>query len=458
MPLRACQKLESLSQDAVEEYGDAHLKQMKLKENMTQIQTLQKTLETLDMSAILRFREELVRLEKAQDKRRGRHADLKAGIKKDQETCGVLGAEGIPSAEKRYESRRETFDNSYEASYRAEIGEPRYQQELQRLKRHDRIRDNFDQAYKTAQNRKGEAFTRLVEGRSRFETLHSRDLGLTAVHNEKYDALLESLRETELPSFMQKIDEAIGRAQQEFKDDFISKLKSNIDTVNRQIDALNASLKSIRFGKDHYRFEVKPDDFHRKYYDMIMDDMLMSGFNLFSSDFQSRHKEVLDDLFKKIVDVGETGISAAERAELEKNIEKYTDYRTYLAFDLIVTDENGVKSHLSKMLNKKSGGETQTPFFISVLASFHRLYALGDKRREDTMRLIIFDEAFSKMDHERIEESLKLLRDMKFQALISAPTGKIANIAPFADKTLCVLRTRQVTSVREWDKYRLGEV
>ncbi|SCZ81030.1 ATP-binding protein [Acidaminobacter hydrogenoformans] len=457
VPLRAFQKLETLTQDAVEDYGDAHVKQVKLQENMMQIRALQKTLETLDMSAILRLREELEGLEKAQYKRQGRFADLKAGIKRDQETCGVLGAVGIPSAEKLFESRRETFDTTYEASYRAEIGEPRYQQELQRLKRHDRIRDNFDQAYKTAQNRRGEAFTRLVEGRNRFETLHRRDLGVAAEHNEKYDALLETLRETELPSFMEKIDEAIGRAQQEFKDDFISKLKSNIDTVNRQIEALNASLKSIRFGKDHYRFEVKPDDFHRKYYDMIMDDMLMSGFNLFSSDFQSRHKEVLDDLFKKIVDVGETGISAAERAELEKNIEKYTDYRTYLAFDLIVTDENGVKSHLSKMLNKKSGGETQTPFFISVLASFHRLYALGDKRREDTMRLIIFDEAFSKMDHERIEESLKLLRDMKFQALISAPTEKIANIAPFADKTLCVLRTKQVTSVREWDKYRLGE-
>lgn len=458
IPLRAFQKLESLTQDAVEDYGDAQLKQVKFQENRMQIRALQTTLETLDMSAILRFREELGILQKAQDKRRGRCADLKAGIKQDREICGALKMDRIPSAEKGYESRREAFVAAYDSSYQAGIGEPRYLQELQRLKRHDRIRDNFDQVYKTAQNRRAEAFSRLVDGRSRFERLHRRDLGLTAVHNEKYDALLEALKETELPSFMEKIEEAIGRAQQEFKDDFISKLKSNIDTVNRQIEALNASLKSIRFGKDHYRFEVKPDDFHRKYYDMIMDDMLMSGFNLFSSDFQSRHKDALDDLFKKIVDVGETGISAAERAELEKNIEKYTDYRTYLAFDLIVTDENGVKSHLSKMLNKKSGGETQTPFFISVLASFHRLYALGDKRREDTMRLIIFDEAFSKMDHERIEESLKLLRDMKFQALISAPTEKIANIAPFADKTLCVLRTKQVTSVRQWDKYRLGEV
>ncbi len=67
------------------------------------------------------------------------------------------------------------------------------------------------------------------------------------------------------------------------------------------------------------------------------------------------------------------------------------------------------------------------------------------------MRLIIFDEAFSKMDHERIEESLRLLKVMGFQALISAPTEKIANIAPLADKTLCVLRSKQSTVVKEFD-------
>ena len=55
------------------------------------------------------------------------------------------------------------------------------------------------------------------------------------------------------------------------------------------------------------------------------------------------------------------------------------------------------------------------------------------------------------MDHERIEESLKLLRSMKFQAIISAPTEKIANIAPYADKTLCVLRNKNTTVIKEYD-------
>jgi uncharacterized protein YPO0396 len=184
---------------------------------------------------------------------------------------------------------------------------------------------------------------------------------------------------------------------------------------------------------------------------MIMDKDLMEGYSLFSYDFKEKHGDVIQELFKQIIDVGEGALSIDEKEELEKNIQKYTDYRTYLDFDLIVTNDSGETQHLSKMIDKKSGGETQTPFYISVLASFSKVYRINHLKNNNTMRLIIFDEAFSKMDHERIEESLKLLRKMGFQALISAPTEKIANIAPLADKTLCVLRSKKSTMIREFD-------
>lgn len=49
----------------------------------------------------------------------------------------------------------------------------------------------------------------------------------------------------------------------------------------------------------------------------------------------------------------------------QENIERYTDFRTYLKFDLETTDQNGSKQLLSQTLNTKSGGETQTPRSIS---------------------------------------------------------------------------------------------
>ena len=67
-------------------------------------------------------------------------------------------------------------------------------------------------------------------------------------------------------------------------------------------------------------------------------------------------------------------------------------------FDLIVKDKQGNEQRLSKTLLKKSGGETQTPFYISILASFAQVYRINNN--DNTARLIVFDEAFSKMDSE----------------------------------------------------------
>ena len=127
----------------------------------------------------------------------------------------------------------------------------------------------------------------------------------------------------------------------------------------------------------------------------------------------------------------------------------YTDYRTYLDFDLIVTNKEGVKSRLSNMIKKKSGGETQTPFYIAVLASFAQIYHTKDKGEAgNAIRLIIFDEAFSKMDRERSRESIKLLRKFNLQAIVSAPSEKVDDISDLVDETLTVLHSKRSSCVR----------
>ena len=85
-----------------------------------------------------------------------------------------------------------------------------------------------------------------------------------------------------------------------------------------------------------------------------------------------------------------------------------------MKFDLETTDQNGSKQLLSQTLNIKSGGETQTPFYIAVLASFAQLYQVNNPSvlASNTVRLVVFDEAFNKMDSDRIVESVRLLRKM----------------------------------------------
>ncbi|MCH4891154.1 hypothetical protein EZV73_26485 [Acidaminobacter sp. JC074] len=415
------------------------------------IKDLEDKLSKIDMSSILLLQNEIqdLQLKRGIIDKEIRSLDGKNIA--DKHELERLNTHELPRLENQTHISSQKVYDSYDADYIENTGLKRFDQELDRLLYARKIIENFSRMLSGSINKVHELESDLHIARSSFDKDYLRDFGPFAENNDEYTAFLNKLKDTELPSFKKQIDSAKEKAMQEFQDDFISKLKSNIDDVTGQIKELNTVLKNPKFGKDKYKFSIKPNAYYRKYYDMIMDKTLMEGYSLFSHDFQMKYKDVIDELFKQIVDVGEGGLSLDEREEMEKNILKYTDYRTYLDFDLVVTNALGEEQHLSKMISKKSGGETQTPFYISVLASFSKIYRIHHPRNNNTMRMIIFDEAFSKMDHERIEESLKLLREMNFQALISAPTEKIANIAPHADKTLCVLRSDHMAAIREYD-------
>lgn len=269
-------------------------------------------------------------------------------------------------------------------------------------------------------------------------------------NNDKFDDELKEFRDVELPSYQEKINDSYNKAIQQFKDDFIFKLRAAIEDVEDQIENLNKALEASQFGKDSYRFTVKPSQVYRRYYDMLKDDLILEG-DKDETEFINKYKDVMEDLFRQIVDINDRG---DKTSELMSNIEKFTDYRSYLDFDLIVTNiDTKEEQRLSKMLKKKSGGETQTPFYISVLSSFAQLYHVHDEGElSNTIRIIIFDEAFSKMDRSRIKEALRLLRKFNLQVILSAPSDKVADISELVDETLVTLHDKNSSCVRLYEK------
>ena len=227
---------------------------------------------------------------------------------------------------------------------------------------------------------------------------------------------------------------------EQFQNDFLAKLKSSIDQVQEQVHNLNKALRQAQFGTDKYQFRVGPNPDYLDYYNMITADELMEGESgLFALPFQQKYGPLIEKLFSQITMADDTQLNTRKQSELQENIVRYTDFRTYLKFDLETTDQNGSKQLLSQTLNMKSGGETQTPFYIAVLASFAQLYRVNDATRfGNTVRLVVFDEAFNKMDSDRITESVLLLRKMGLQAIICTPPDKVSDIMPIADRTLLV--------------------
>lgn len=96
----------------------------------------------------------------------------------------------------------------------------------------------------------------------------------------------------------------------------------------------------------------------------------------------------------------------------------------YLSYDIHISNPDGRITSLARTLLQRSGGETQTPFYVAIAASFASLYKVGEQLRRPTIRLAIFDEAFSKMDQRYIESALEIFRRFNLQIIAATPPDR----------------------------------
>ena len=362
-------------------------------------------------------------------------------IGQHKERIRQLDYEVLPEHYQKFTGIEDRLQDEFPVEYQENIGIPRYHQELSRLKRADVVHKNFsnrlEQSVKEHETAQRKLFTARKEYTDKFKPCSFR---VESMDNDEFETEQRLLEESELPKYREKIRAARESAMEQFQNDFLAKLKSSIDQVQDQVRSLNRALRQAQFGTDSYQFRVERNPDYAEYYDMIMAPELMEGdMGLFALPFQDKYGHLIEKLFSQITMADDTQLNARKQSELQENIQRYTDFRTYLKFDLETTDQNGSKQLLSQTLNTKSGGETQTPFYIAVLASFAQLYRVNDASSfGNTVRLAVFDEAFNKMDSDRIIESVRLLRKMGLQAIICTPPDKVSDIMPIADRTLLV--------------------
>ncbi len=372
-----------------------------------------------------------------------------------KERIRQLDYEVLPDHYRKLTRLEDRLQEEFPLEYQGNTGIPRYQQELARLKRAEVVHKNFSNRLEQSVNERDTArrklFTARREYADRFKPCSFR---IESMDNDEFEAEQRLLEESELPKYREKIKAARESAMEQFQNDFLAKLKSSIDQVQDQVKNLNRALRQAQFGTDSYQFRVERNPDYAEYYDMIMAPELMEGdMGLFALPFQDKYGHLIEKLFHQITMADDTQLNARKQSELQENIQRYTDFRTYLKFDLETTDQNGSKQLLSQTLNTKSGGETQTPFYIAVLASFAQLYRVNDTSSfGNTVRLAVFDEAFNKMDSDRMIESVRLLRKMGLQAIICTPPDKVADIMPIADRTFLVEKNKYKMHILSFGK------
>ena len=404
----------------------------------------------------------------AQDAKKESVSKVQEAIWENKKEIERLNAEVLESEEQMKDVKRKAADKRYEKEFQEYLAS-------RKSENYEYLRRQMVSRVYTLREEEEDAYRKLVEERSSYiREYPNRTFSTSIRDNVPYEKLLNSLSCDHLETYRESAKTQAKAAVEHFKDDFIFKIRSAILEAYQRRDELNRIISKLDFGKDKYQFVItKNKGADGKYYKMFMDDSLQirpsdlddtmdNQLDMFTMEHENQYGEMMNELIN--IFIPPENATKDEMDEAKRNMDKYADYRTYLSFDMqqIVHGDKEMTIGLSKMIKKNSGGEGQNPLYVALLASFAQLYKINlspKMHRSPTLRLVVLDEAFSKMDAEKVASCISLIRGLGFQAIISATNDKIQNYLENVDKTFVYANpNKRHISIQEFEKTEFGEL
>jgi len=294
-------------------------------------------------------------------------------------------------------------------------------EENKKTKSADTIFSNYQPRKSELSKQKTNCITTLIGMQAQYKNCElGTGIEMMTTYTEEYNTLAKH----DLIRYEEKLRVIRDNCETEFRESFLAKMRENIENAISLFKELNKTLKPIYYGNDSYRFDWTADKRKKRLYEMIMSDFNLGGFNLFSTQFDEKYHDEMDELFTKLTVSDQRG---------DDIISEYTDYRSYLDYDIEIVSIDGKMQKFSKIYREKSGGETQTPYYVAIAASFVQMYSIGE-----TIKIIMLDEAFDKMDEERIESMINFFKTQDLQIILAAPSSRLELIGEHADNIVMI--------------------
>lgn len=227
-----------------------------------------------------------------------------------------------------------------------------------------------------------------------------------------------------------KVEEAERSFHDVFTKQFCVEIKSKVDEGVRMLRQLNVELERLKFGTDRFSIDwSKWEPEFQEYYGFFtaVSELADSAetVDLFGdTELSPKHVEVRDRLVKLLLDPDQ------ERAGRE--LLRIADYRNYRRYEIWNDSDSGGRIALSTW-GTGSGGQLETPAYIvraAVVTNRLRLFEKGA-----SLKLLVSDESFSRMDEPRARAVLRYLRESMGLQLISAmPTKHAGALRPEFDR------------------------
>ncbi len=224
--------------------------------------------------------------------------------------------------------------------------------------------------------------------------------------------------------------EDLKRVKHSFNHAFVSNLCQEIHQAiqdgKRQLELLNKELVNHRFGSDREAFRFAQDwvpeyrEYARFFEEVAKNPAMGEGATLFDATLSPKSAQVRETLMALLL--GED-----EQKSL-RELERIADYRKYHRYEIYKEVAGKPPIALSEY-GTGSGGQLETPAYIIRSASITS--ALRYAEGSNHLRMVLVDEAFSKMDETRSREVIDYLTNtLGLQLLFIMPTSKCG---PFMD-------------------------
>lgn len=332
-----------------------------------------------------------------------------------------------------------------------------------------RTESAYRQSVKAQFDRLAEKETELVDERTIARNRFNREYpayGFTGVEhsNEVYDHVLERCRKDFEPKYKEEFRKQYELVYHSLRDNVIATIHGEIRAAYRHRRDINRMLSRIRFSDSIYQIDILPaKNENGQFYDMLMAEELDSKvidtggidgqMSLMEDDFFRKYEQKIRLLTEKFMPLREE--DSQNREKHRQEMEKFADYRNYLNFSMYeqVIDENGdeKKNYVDDMAGVDSGGEGQNPKYVALLAGFAMLY-MQQSNRDSRIRLVLLDEAFSKMDKERSEVCLRYARELELQLIVCVPDERLQSLIRNVDSVYGFRRFQNQISMMHIDK------
>ncbi|WP_419810274.1 ATP-binding protein [Bacterioplanoides sp.] len=224
--------------------------------------------------------------------------------------------------------------------------------------------------------------------------------------------------------------EQLVQLRESFNNAFVTNLCHSIyQAINdgkRILEDLNKELAHHQFGADRetYWFDWEWVPEYKEYWqffeEIIKNPSLGDGATLFDADLPKVAQRVRDQLMAMLLDEDEQ--------KAMRELERISDYRNYRSYEIYKQPANKDPIALSQY-GTGSGGQLETPAYIIRSAAITSAFRFNEG--DTHLRVVLVDEAFSKMDETRSKEVINYLTEsLGLQLLFIMPTSKSG---PFMD-------------------------